>query len=309
VRRACYWAAVLLALGALVAGGLYAYVSYSATSGPDGTVRGYFAALERNDAASALGFGDVPIGPTALLTDQVLAEQHAVAPMHDATVDGVVESGDTARVSFSYLLHFPDGDQQYRGVVRLVRRSGGWRLAATAVAVRLTIPQADDRFTFAGTSAPQGLVLMFPGALPVRFDTSYLQLDPSTRSVQFAGAQRIDVRIEPTLAGRRLLAARVSAQLRDCVRSARPAAGCPVPSPRTVPGSMHGRLTGIQCTYRVTSEASGVVSITGNAFFVGRYRSLTYDNIVISHSGRLALPVTALAYPVAPVTVRFTGGT
>lgn len=309
MRRACYWAAVVVALGALVAGSVYAYVAYSATSGPDGAVRGYFAALERGDAASALGFGDVPIGPTSLLTDQVLAQQQAIAPMHDATVDNVVRSGDTATVSFSYLLHFRDGDQDYRGALRLVRRSGGWRLTATAVSVRLSIPQADDRFNFAGTTAPRGRVLMFPGALPVRFDTPYLQLDPSTRSVQFAGARRLDVRIEPTTAGRRLLAARVTAQLRACVRSPGPVAGCPLPSPRTVPGSLRGRLTGIRCTYRVTSEASGAVAITANAFFTGRYQALTYDNLVVTHRGRLALPVDALAYPVAPVTVHFSGGT
>lgn len=309
MRRACYWAAVVLALGALVGGGTYAYVGYRATSGPDGAVRGYFAALERGDGRSALGFGDVPLGSTALLTDQVLAEQQAVAPMHDASVDDVVDSGDTATVGYSYLLGFPDGDQQYRGSLHLVRRSDGWRLTATAVAVDISVEQAVDRFTFADTTAPDGRVLMFPGALPVRFDTGYLQLDPATRAVRFGGPRRLDVRIEPTAAARRQLAARIARQLRACVRSAPASAVCPLPSPRTVPGSLRGRITAVHCTYRVTSEASGAVSITGNAFFTGRYRSLSYDNVASTRHGRLALPVSALAYPVAPLAVHFTDET
>ncbi|HEY2296625.1 MAG TPA: hypothetical protein VGH43_02765 [Jatrophihabitans sp.] len=305
MRRAVFWTAVVVAAAALFAGSLYAFVAYRETSGPDGAVRGYFAALERGDAPAALGFGDVPRGPTDLLTDQVLAEQQAIAPMHDAQVLAVAEHGDRADVQFSYHLRFADGDQQYRGVLHVIKRDTGWRLASTVVATRIDLQQAVDRLNFAGTTVPGGRVLMFPGALPIRFDTRYLRLDPSTRSVQFTGSRRTDVRVQPTPPARRVLAAHLRSQLRRCVRSA--ALACPLPSPQTIPGSLRGRIAKINCEYRVTSEAAGSISISGSAFFVGRYRTLSYENVAATHRGRLALPVSAQTYPVAPLRVSFGG--
>jgi hypothetical protein len=306
VRRGLYWTAVIVAVAALFAGSLFAYVAYRDTSGPDGAVRGYFDALIRDDAAAAVAFGDVPAGPKDLLTDQVLAEQQSIAPMHDVSITGTTESGDRATVGYSYVLAFPDKAEHYDGSLRLVRHDGGWRLGTTAVATDLQMDQAVDRFNFAGTTVPNGRVLIFPGALPVQFDTPYLRLDPATRSVQFGDGRRTDVRIEPTAAGNRLLTRHLRSELRVCMAAARPSASCPVPSPRMIPGSMHGRVTGVHCTYRVTSEAAGTVSISGNAFFVGRYRTLSYDNVPQLHTGRLALPVNAQAYPVAPLSVSFT---
>jgi hypothetical protein len=308
VRRASFWVAVVLAATALFAGSLYAYVAYRATSGPQGAVRGYFAALQRGDASSALGFGDIPPGPTQLLTGAVLAEQLAIAPMHGVSVGEVSQSGDQASVAFSYLLRFATGDRRYSGTVQVVRRDAGWRLTTTVVDLRISLDQAVDRLNFAGTTAPDGRVLMFPGALPVRFDTRYLQLDPATTSVQFSGPRHLDVRVQPTAAARHLLTTRLRTQLRACTRSGQ-GSTCPVPSPRTIPGSLRGKLTAVHCTYRVTSEADGAIAITGNAFFVGHYRTLTYDNVAQVHRGRLALPVSAQAFPVAPLSVQFSDDT
>jgi hypothetical protein len=72
---------------------------------------------------------------------------------------------------------------------------------------------------------------------------------------------------------------------------------------------LHGRLSAVRCIYQVTSEASGAISISGNAFFVGRYRTLSYDNVAETHHGRLALPVQAVVYPVAPLAVQFSDST
>jgi hypothetical protein len=305
VRRAIFWTAFVLAAAAVFVGSLYAYIAYRETSGPDGAVRGYFAALERGDAAAALGFGDLPAGPSDLLTDQVLAQQLAVAPLRDATVESVHESGDRADVGYRYVLHFPTGDKHYSGSLQLVDRGDGWRLSAAAVALRIHLTQAVDRMNFAGTTAPDGRVLMFPGALPIRFDTPYLRVDPATRSVQFAGSGDLDVRIEPTRAADRLLATRLRTRLRTCVRPGSSSVACPQPSPRTIPGSLRGRLLSVKCSYQVSSEASGSISITGNAFFRGSYRTLTYDNVAVTHRGRLTLPVDAISYPVEPLAVAF----
>lgn len=305
MRRAIYWTAVVLAAAAVFGGSLYAYIAYRETSGPDGAVRGYFAALERGDAAAALGFGDLPGGPTDLLTDQVLAQQLAIAPLRDATVESMHESGDRADVGYRYVLRFPSGDEHYSGTLRLVDHGNGWRLAAAAVAVRIHVAQAVDRMNFAGTTAPTGRVLLFPGALPIQFDTPYLRVDPATRAVQFGGSRHLTVRIEPTRGADRLLATRLRARLRTCVRPGSSTVACPQPSPRTIPGSLRGRLLSVKCRYRVTSEASGSISITGSAFFRGSYRTLTYDNVSVTHRGRLTLPVDAIAYPVKPLAVAF----
>lgn len=305
MRRAIFWTTVVLAAAAVFAGSLYAYIAYRETSGPDGAVRGYFAALERGDAAAALGFGDLPSGPSDLLTDQVLAQQLAIAPMRDATVESMHESGDHASVGYRYVLQFAGGDQRFSGVLHLVDRGNGWRLAASAVAVRISIDQAVDRMNFAGTTAPDGRVLLFPGALPINFDTPYLRVDPATRSVRFVGNRRLDVRIEPTRSADKLLAARLRTRLRTCVRPGSSSVACPQPSPRTIPGSLRGRLLSVKCTFRVTSEASGAISISGSAFFRGSYRTLTYDNVPVTHRGRLTLTVDALAYPVKPLAVAF----
>src|ERR1700759_646590 len=122
VRRASYWTAVVLALAALFGGSLYAYVAYRETAGPDGTVRGYFAALERGDASSALGFGDVPAGPTDLLTDEGLVQQQAIAPLQDVSIDAVAEHGSRASVQVSYQLRFATGARRYRSVLHVVKR-------------------------------------------------------------------------------------------------------------------------------------------------------------------------------------------
>ena len=44
-HRALYWTCAALAVIALVGGTVVALVSYAATGGPAGAVRGYFAAL------------------------------------------------------------------------------------------------------------------------------------------------------------------------------------------------------------------------------------------------------------------------
>ena len=156
----------------------------------------------------------MPAGPTDLLTDEVLAEQQAIAPLQDVSIDAVAEHGDRASVQVSYRLGFASGARRYRSVLHVVKRDSGWRLTTTVVATRIHVEQAVDRFNFAGTTAPSGPVLMFPGALPIRFDTPYLRVDPTTDSVQFAGPRRLDVRIEPTTAARHRVAARLRARTR-----------------------------------------------------------------------------------------------
>jgi hypothetical protein len=308
MRRFCYWTAVLVAVAALVGGGLYGYLGYRATSGPDGAVKGYFAALARSDAPAALGFGDRPQGPHNLLTSQVLAEQQQIAPLHGLRIVDVARAGSEATVQFSYQLRFARGNQEVTGSLRVVHRDSGWRLAETAVATTIRLDQATDRLTFAGTSVPEGPTLLFPGALPIRFDTSLLALNPGTADVQFGGGSTIVVSVEPTTGARAQLTTDLTRQLTACASGPPPALDCPLPSARYVPGSLRGRLVGdvaSRLAFRVSSDAAGTISTTGSVLFTGRYRQLTYDNVVQVHRGRLRLPITASSYAVTPLSVRF----
>jgi hypothetical protein len=308
VRRALFWLAVLVALAAVVIGGAYAYVGYRATSGPGGTVKGYFAAIARSDAPAALGFGDVPSGSHALLTSQVLAEQQRIAPLHDLQIIDVAQAGDQATVRYRYQLRFARGNQEFTGALDVVHRGSSWRLTRTAVATTLRLTQAADRIALAGSSVPDGTALLFPGALPVRIDTPYLQLDPTTAAVQFAGDATTDLSIEPTTAARATLVHALTAKLTACVSGANATASCPLPSSRFVPGSLSGRIVSNvdrAIDFEVGSAADGTISMRGTLAFSGRYRRLDFDNVAHTRTGRLSLHVQAEAYAVAPLTVRF----
>lgn len=308
MRRWFFWTAVLVAFAALGGGGLYAYAGYRATSGPDGAVKAYFAALARSDAPAALGFGDVPSGAHDLLTSSVLVEQQQIAPLHDVRITDVARAGSQASVGFSYQLGFARGNREVTGHVRVAHRGSNWRLAQTAVATSVDLAQASDRLSFAGSSVPEGATVLFPGALPIRFDTPYLMLDPATSDVQFGAGSRLRVMIQPTAAARTRLVSELGTTLQACVSGAPASADCPLPSPRYVPGSLHGRIVRAvtdDLTLEVSADAAGTISATGSVAFTGRYRLLTYQNVVQSRTGPLSLPISATAYAVAPLTIRF----
>lgn len=307
MRRGCYWAAVVVAVSAVVGGGTYAYVGYRAASGPDAAVTGYFAALARSDAPAALGYGEVPDGQHELLTSDVLAEQQRIAPLRDVRILDVVRTRDDAAVRYSYQLHFAGGVQDVTGSLRVVRRGGGWRLISTAIATTVRLDQARDRVAFAGSSLPRGTTELFPGALPVRIDTPFLQLDPATAAVRFGDSTTTDITLEPTATARAALIASLGRQLTTCVSTPTVAASCPLPSSRVVPGSLAGRLIGglnRKIVFGVGSEAAGTITMTGTLMFDGSYRTLDFENIAQQRTGRLTFKVLARASAVAPLTVR-----
>ena len=171
MRRAGFRTAVAVAVAAVLGGGAYAYLSYRSTSGSGQAVESYFAALARGDAPAALAYGDVPDGTHAFLTSDVLREQQRIARLHDVSITDVATAGSEVTVRFSYQLGYADRNQEVTGSVQVHDGGDGWRLDQAAVAVTLHIDQAEDRFTFSGTSVPAGSTLLFPGALPVRYST------------------------------------------------------------------------------------------------------------------------------------------
>ncbi len=301
--------AVAVGIALVIGGGTYAYLGYQHTSGPAGTVRGYFAALARSDAAAALGYGDLPRGSHAFLTADVLREQQDTATITAVHVDEVSRTGARATVRYSYRLDFPGRGLDMTGSIGLHERDGAWRLDAAAVPVALTVSQASSRVTLAGAAVPDGPTLLFPGALPVRIDSPYLGVAPASAAVGFADPVEHAVDLEVSAAGRRTLQAALASRLHQCF----PGAGaslpdCPLPTGvRAVPGSFRGTVpadpAGLE--FSMSSLASGVIRVEGRVQFTGRYRVLDFQNLAQPRSGSRWLRVVAQIPARGPLVVHF----
>jgi hypothetical protein len=309
VARAAYWTAFGACLIALVGGSVLAWRSYPEPMSPQQVARAYFAALARADAPKALGLGTVPPGPHEFLTSAVLREQDRIAPVHGIAVNGVMRHGARAQVAYRYVLGFAGGDQIYTGTLGLEHTASGWRLARAAVPTELVLSDAVDRVTFAGTAFPSRHTLLFPGALPARFDNPYLRLDPATAAVAPTTGARIFVTVEPTPLARTRLLDGLDRTISRCNHALRPQPACPKASTTVVPGSLRGHLVqplSAAITFGV-SGATGQLTMRGSVTFAGRYSELGRDNVERQRTGRLLLPVSAAAYPVPPLVLRLDG--
>ncbi|HEX3335368.1 MAG TPA: hypothetical protein VHS54_02840 [Jatrophihabitans sp.] len=299
---------MLVAVAATVGGAAIAYLGYTETAGPSGAVRGYFAALARSDAAGALAFGDVPDGRRTLLTTTVLREQQRIAPLRDFSIVSTHRDGAKATVDVEYTLRFPGREVPVAATVALHASSGDWRLDQTAISTELQAEGGRQRQSVLGGPIPTGPVLLFPGALPIRVDTPYLQLDPSRDSVSFGAPTTTSVYLDVTDRARSAMLAAVRAALNTCLTGARQYA-CPLPDGRSVPGSVHGRVTGAMRTTRVYLDLQnpvGRIGFEASATITGRYRRLNFHNRPVSGPGHFSLDVSAAAYAVAPLTTTWT---
>ncbi|MCU1657467.1 MAG: hypothetical protein JWO57_2123 [Pseudonocardiales bacterium] len=306
-HRGLYWFAVLLAVAALVGGGVVAYASYAATAGPDGAVKGYLAALARSDAPAALGFGDLPAGPHNLLTSTVLREQQKIAPMRDVHIVSTDRNGPTATVTVRYRLAFASGTQQITDAVTVVSHKGSWRLARTALATQLQLLQASARATIVGAAVPVGPLLLFPGALPIRFDTPYLELDPATSGVRLSGPDQTELTVQVSAAGRTAVDSAVAAGVRSCLGGAPHAdPRCPLPSDRSVPGSLRATVpanVAKSLVLSVARDARGVIQVTARLKLAGQYAELDFDNLPVIRKGAVTLSLQAKAFARTPILI------
>lgn len=304
-RRIWYWLAIVAALACFGGGLTIAYLGSAAPSGPAGTVRGYFAALQRGDAPEALAYGAVPHGPHLLLTSDVLAEQQRIAPIRGFSVTSTAQHGNRATVRVSYTVAFPGRPQRQQDDIR-VRRSGDtWRLVRTAVATRLDLPAAALRATITRAGIPQGTVLMFPGAVPIRYDSPYLELAPATAVVSFGSKPHTTVVARVSATGRHRVVHALVRMLTTCLSAGpRQAVGCPAPAPRYVPGTVRGRLVGNirdQLIILLAGNDDGRLDVSGRIQVRGHYRWLTFTNQARTRSGRFELDVQAYCYAVRPL--------
>jgi hypothetical protein len=307
VRRRFYWLGVVCAIGLVASGVVVGVRGYAKTSGVDGTVRGYFAALARSDAADALAFGDLPAGPHTLLTETVLREQQRIAPLRNLSIVRSRRDANSARVDVMFTLGFAVRDVPVSTTVRLHRKDGGWRLDRVVIPVELESSTARERQSIVGAGIPGGATLMFPGALPIRLDTPYVQLDPERSYVAFESPTTIGVDVEVSTAGRAAVRQAIRAKLRRCLAAAGDPT-CPLPDERYVPGSISGTLKDDlhNLSIELASDAVGTFDVDGSVAVSGRYQRLDFRNQPISGHGAVQLSVHATAYAVAPLTVRWT---
>jgi hypothetical protein len=307
VRALLYWAGVFLAVGLLASGVTVAVFGYARTAGPEGAVRGYFAALQADDAPTALAYGALPPGPHTLLTDDVLRAQRRIAPLQQVVIGTVQRHGDRARVAVQYTLAFPGLDLPVTADVAAHKASGQWRLDRVAIPVRLRASEGSQRQSILGTALPDDAVLLFPGALPITLDTHYLTLDPAVDHVSFDSPSLINVNLLVSTAGRAAFTREALAAVRTCVTGAADPA-CPLPDERYVPGSLHGIVDGglrDPLIDLVPADAVGTMRLSARVSVDGSYQRLDFHNRQLHGHGPLDVIVHAVAYSVAPVRVRW----
>lgn len=306
-HRGGFRAAVAVALALVVGGAVLAYVGYERTGGADGAVRGYFAALGRGDAPGALGYGDLPPGPRTFLTSTVLREQLHVASISNVSVLGTHKRGNAATVDVRYDLAFATTRLSVSDSVKVVKRGRSWRLTRAAALTKLDLLQAGDRASIVGAAIPDDPVLIFPGAAPIRLDTPLLSVDPDSAVITMSGSDDTTINVVPSEAGRAAAHRALAAALTSCVHAdADPR--CPLPSERSVPGSVRGTVSASAAddiAVVVTADPTGTLQMIGNVRVVGRYDVLDFDNVVSTKRGAFQLQVDARAYPRTPVTIRW----
>jgi hypothetical protein len=307
VHRRPYRVGVLVGVALLASGVVVGWRGYAATSGPAGAVRGYFAAIARADAANALAFGNVPDGPHVLLTAAVLREQQRIAPLRRVTVHATHRHGSAASVDVTYTLAFSGRAVPIRVSVPVHESDGDWRLDRSAVATELETSGARQRETILGAGVPAGPTLVFPGAVPIRFDSPYLQLDPASDSVSFDASPVTDLHVQPTAAARSAMLAAVRSKLRGCLSGpADPA--CPLPDERYVPGSIRGAIKGelrAKAVQLNPLDPVGTLELRAGVTVTGTSRRLDFDNRQVPGPTTMDLIVHAVAYAVAPLAVRW----
>jgi hypothetical protein len=154
---------------------------------------------------------------------------------------------------------------------------------------------------------PTDPVLMFPGAVPIQFDTGTIELDPASAVVHADHPGDLQIAVLPTSSGRAAAQRAVAAAFTACLRGA-PTADprCPLPLGRAVPDSMTGTgpadIAGL-LSVSVSTDPDGLFVVTGSITVFGRYQNLDFSNIVHTVTGRFPVSVNALAYTHPPVTV------
>ncbi|MEP6853449.1 MAG: hypothetical protein ABJA87_12455 [bacterium] len=314
VRRRLGPRAALAALCglAVVGGSTAAAVAYVDDRTPTEVVRTYLQALRSGNAEQALAQGDLPTGDRRFLTAAVLRRQQRLGRIDVRGVFQTVRHATTATVVVDYRLESPTTAPARQESVTLHRRSRHWRLSAVAVPATVVVDGPPHRATLAGSTVASGPVLLFPGAVPVEYDTDRLQTGPGTGVVGLTTGGEVRVRVELSLAGAVAAQDIVRRAMDACLRAARPPASCPLDSSRSraVPGSLRGRVAAIEASEGpdvVSGDADGLVELRGQFRVKGSWQALDFEDIAGRRSGSTTAPFAAQLYLTGRPAVSWTG--
>lgn len=218
-------ATVLLVIGGVIA------VTARQASGPGAVVVGYLEALARGDAAAALSHGsEIPVG-APFLTDEVLAQQIAAAPITAIRIRDESVDGQHARVHVSATF----GDTVSDATVALGQSDGGWKLETVAIEIGgggyLGEDAAARTLTLFGAPLGAATTFVFPGRQAWGTTTSNLEVSGPPILLDRLGALGFDLsdlRFELSGQGRRAAETALRTALQTCTasRSLAPP-GCP----------------------------------------------------------------------------------
>lgn len=306
-RPGAFWLATLVCLLVFAAATLYAVLDYLSSAGPAGAVQDYFAALQQGDAARALAFGPVPAGPHGYLSAQVLRDQLSVAGISGIETMISQQQGDRATVRVSYQLSFASGPERVQDSVDVLHVHGRWQLDRSAVRAVVSLSQADNRASLAGSALPATQVVLFPGALPLSFDTLALDVDPASTVIRLSGANLSNLPVRVSATGRQLVGAAVETAVRGCLSRIPPDALCPLPGDpashtRAVPASLRGTLVpgSLSTDPSVAAGTDGQLDIAGSFQVEGNYQSLDFNNQITEKSGTITVDFGAHCYATSP---------
>jgi len=301
--------AALISAFALIGGGYLAVATYLNSAEPGDVAVAYFNAVANGDAARALSYGPVPSDDRRYLTADVLRAQLAVASIRAPQVISVARTpgnANAATVNLSYRLTPRDGDGRIvTDVVPMIRKNRHWWLAESAVLTRVGLAQARDRASFAGTAFPSAPVLLFPGAMPITFDTPNLELSGVDSTVLFSVADDSSIGVEASAAGIGAARAAVGTALQACLSGTSTDPFCPSPGNgsnviRAVPGTLRGTVAAGAAdglTVTVSKDAHGMFLVEGTVSVSGKYLALNYTNLAASMSDpAISVMISAQCY-------------
>jgi hypothetical protein len=306
-RRGLYWVGVLVAVAAVVGGGVIVFTAWSNESAPETAAVSYFRALARGDAPAALGLGDVPNGVHSYLTSDVLQLSLKVARIENVHVLSVDRVGGTARVTVQYQLNSPEQSKSITDAVVTAKRGRSWRLTRTAVPVQVRVEAGQSRMSIGGTPLPSRKVLFFPGALPISLDTPNLELDPVVVHLS-GGSPPPPLQPKVSAAGKQAVAQGVAAAVTKCLDGNRdmscPTAHDPI---NVVPGSVRGTVdvahVGNDLNIEMAAGPDGLIQITGGVDVKGSFEKLDFDNQPVRKNGNVRLGINASCYATTPAKI------
>jgi hypothetical protein len=297
----------LVAVLALIGGIAFAVTALTQVTSPRSTVAEYFAALRRADAPAALSLGPRLNGDTRLLTSVVLRQQQQLGPISDITVGGTAENGSRATVAVSYRVGGAAPTTRNE-TVALHRKGNGWELDRSSSLVSAHLLNAAHRATLAGLPVPSTPMHVFPGVLPLRFDTAALQMDPKVPTLTLSADVNLNVRVELSAAGRSTLAAQLDSAVAACLRN--PPTPCPLQATdtRTVPGSLRGTVTarpsaGPPQLKFSAGDADGLVTVSGTFQADAQWTVLNFENQPQQKHGTVSVDYCAQLYVSKPAAI------